>query len=662
MESRNQAKHNSWRVGLFPGLSIICLAILLRVFGGLQIYEWLMLDRFLQSRTTEPRDERITIIGIDEPDIERKGYPIPDADIANLLTTIQQYQPAAVGLDLAKNLAEPELIAALTADPDQYAVAKIFPPQVPPPPEIPETQVGFVDVSTDDDSRLRRIILGGYCDECETYQKSLTLKLAESYFKQRGITLENSDRDPQAMAFDNVELPLFYPYTGGYINTVDNGQQMLLNYRINQDREPFRMISLADVEQQNFDPSWLQGRIILIGMTAPSVPDMQNTTVAGSKELSAGKIYGVEVIAHSVSQILSAVEDGRPLIRTLPEPVEYLWIIVWGVVGMGIAWLPARPWKNLLAIGITNLGLSGFCWLLLAYTGWWLPVVPATMVCLLNGFALTPFYYRDRSLKALLVERQKTIDLTYDSIHNGPLQTLKLLIRNTRDGQTTQAHSLHQLETLDQEMREVYESLYQQTSNPVSSDRAITGTTLDMQQSLHKLLEQVYRNTTERMANQKFPHFASLRVLIPDFQPVADRDLTSEQKLGICRILEEALCNVGNHAQGATRLKVKCYQQADCSILQIEDNGAGCNSTKEGRGTKQAQKLAQKLGGKFERTARGTKPGTLCQLTWQNKQNPWTSLLAKLPRLRQNLADRGSQTSQPNHQPNLSAKTANKKN
>ena len=242
---------------------------------------------------------------------------------------------------------------------------------------------------------------------------------------------------------------------------------------------------------------------------------------------------------------------------------------------------------------------------------------------------------RDR--RSLLLERQKTIDLTYDSIHNGPLQTLKLLIRNTKDGKVTEAHSLNQLETLDHEMREVYESLYQQTSNPVSSDRDVAGTRLDMRQPLHKLLEQVYRNTTERMEKKNFPCFASLKVLIPDFQPLEDRYLNVEQKLGICQILEEALCNVGNHAEGATRLKVGCKQQdTNHSVLTIEDNGIGFNSvpgSREGRGTKQAQKLAQKLKGEFERKSRSPKKGTICQLTWQNKQSPLAILISKFPSL-----------------------------
>ena len=445
MSKRNQARQSSWRAGLFPGLGIIGLTILLRMIGGLQFHEWLVFDRFLKSRSPELIDERITIIGLNEADIARKGFPIPDSEVAKLLATIQQHQPSAVGLDLAKNLAKPELIAALKAHPNQFAVEKVLPSIIDPPPGLPEDQIGFVDISTDEDSCLRRVMLGTCINECENvekdYKKSLVLRLAEKYFADRGIELENGKRDRYAMAFNEVELPRFFPNTGGYVDTNDPGQQTLINFRIGENRKPFRILSLEDIENNNFDPSWLKDRLVLIGMTAISANDIQNTAVTGSNSLSEGKIYGVEVIAHSISQILSAVEDDRPLIKTFSEPVEYLWIIFWGVAGIGIAWLPSRPWKNLLAVGATNVGLMGFCWLLLIHTGWWLPIVPTTLVCLLNGIALTPFYYRDRSLRSLLLERQKTIDLTYDSIHNGPLQTLKLLIRNTKDGKVTEAHS-----------------------------------------------------------------------------------------------------------------------------------------------------------------------------------------------------------------------------
>ena len=355
-------------------------------------------------------------------------------------------------------------------------------------------------------------------------------------------------------------------------------------------------------------------------MTAPSTQDIQSSSVALSKKLPSGKVYGIEVIAHGVSQIISAIKDKRPLIKTWSEPGEYLWIIFWGGMGIILAGLPLSPWKNLVTLGLACLGLFLFCYIMLVYFGWWLPVVPATAVLVLNGSVLTSFYYQERNLRSLLQERQSTIDLTYDSIHNGPLQTLKMLIRSNRDRNISMEQSLIELEKLDFEMREVYESLYLKTSNPQSvlSKESTHILNLDWKQPLHELLEKVYRQTIDR----DFPCFKTLKVVVPDIQPIDDRYLNQDHKRGICQVFEEALCNVGQYAEGVTRLQVICHQQSDSCILRIEDNGIGVNSTKEGRGTQQAKKLARKLKGEFHRKKRSPK-GTVCELTWQSKKKSW---------------------------------------
>ena len=636
MSSYNKFNIHTWRVGVLPGLVILGLTIAIRLTGGLQFQEWLAFDTFLKTRRTETKEERITIIGIDETDIAREGYPIPDKELAALLESLQQYKPRAIALDLAKNKAEPELIEVLKKYQNQFAVEKVLPEIISPPPGLPSEQVGFIDVYPDRDSRLRRILLGTHCEGCSEFKYSLVLRLAKEYLAAENIALENGIRDRYAMRFGSIELPRFHSHTGGYTAAESNGVQMLLNFRSGSDR--FRILSLNDIQTGNFAPNWLEDRIILIGMTAPSTQDIQNSAVAVSSKLPSGKIYGIEVIAHGISQILSAVQDDRHLIKTWSEPGEYLWIIFWGGTGIILAGLPLSPWKNIVAVGIAASALLSFCYIMLVYFGWWLPVVPASLVLVLNGLVLTSFYYQERSLLYRLQERQSTIDLTYDSIHNGPLQTLKMLIRKHRDLSEAEAssgqaepgcgadrnivleESLTELIKLDREMRDVYESLYLETSNPQFelSKESTNIINLDWQQPLHELLNQVYRQTMAR----KFPYFGNLKVVVPDIQPIDDRYLNKEHKRGICQVLEEALCNVGQSAKGVTRLEICCYQKSNSCVLRIKDNGAGLNSTKKGRGTKLSERVARKLKGKFQREKRSPK-GTVCELTWHSKPKSW---------------------------------------
>ena len=602
-----------WRVGALPGLAILGLIIAIRLAGGLQFQEWLALDSFLRLRPSEPVDEQITIVGINEADISQAGYPIPDNILAELLRTLQQYQPRAIGLDLARDQADPELVAALKKHPAQIAVEKVLPDRFAPPPGLPAQQVGFVDAIADADGRLRRSLLGmPNPQNPQDYKFSLTLRLAEAYLAQAEISLESGRRDRHVMRFGAVELPRFFPHSGAYVGADAGGVQLLLNFRSGA---RFRTLSLSDIQTGNFEPSWIRDRIILIGMTAPSVKDVFTTSAIASAN-APGQIYGVEIQAHAVSQILAAVLDGRSLLKTWADGWEYLWIIGWGVFGISLAWLPVSPAKNLLGIALASVCLVGVSYALLAWWGWWVPVVPAMLVLVLDGVVLTSFYAHDHALRLRLNDRQQTIDRTYDTIHNGPLQTLKLTIRRVRDCSYSEEQVLSELERLNLELREVYESLKQEVQTQQDNLHLGSGTNLDLNAPLHELLYQVYHQTLER----DFPCFHSLKIKIPIFEPIDERRLSVEQKRGLCQFLEEALCNVGKYATGVTRLKVICTSQPGWCILRVEDNGVGIDSSVIGRGTQQAKNLARKLGGKFSRKRRSPK-GTVCELTWSVKKS-----------------------------------------
>jgi two-component sensor histidine kinase len=87
-------------------------------------------------------------------------------------------------------------------------------------------------------------------------------------------------------------------------------------------------------------------------------------------------------------------------------------------------------------------------------------------------------------------------------------------------------------------------------------------------------------------------------------------------KRDLCLWLEEALCNVGKHAQGATRLVVTGHHHENQYVLHFQDNGIGLNPALEQQGTKFCIQLAQRLGGTFQRISL-PKGGVLCELSWR---------------------------------------------
>ena len=249
--------------------------------------------------------------------------------------------------------------------------------------------------------------------------------------------------------------------------------------------------------------------------------------------------------------------------------------------------------------------------------GLWLPIVPAFLVLSINGASLAAsnFYRYQQNLKLQLKERQYIIEYTFDTIHNGPLQTLKQLLRETQNQNFPREIVSQKLLQLDRELKAVYQSIQQETVTEEGSIY-INNVKINLADPLDEVLYQVYSNTITR----DFPCFQTLKYRIVKFEPLDTQGLTVEQKRGLCRFLEEALCNVGKYAQGLTRLKVTCSQEQQKNLIRIEDNGKMSTSSAEhnpidGRGTEQSLKLARELGGEFKRYNRSPQ-GTICEIFW----------------------------------------------
>lgn len=616
---RIQEQVRIWRTGTIPGIIVIVLVIIARSLGYLQSLELAIFDKFLRLRPPESIDERITIIGIDEEDIRTvKTYPIPDREIAQLINKLQQYKPKVIGLDIIRDLpVEPghsSLVTTFKNTKNLMGIEKVLPAEFAPPPTLPAQQVGFVDAMLDYDGNLRRSLLA--TPTPKGYKFSLSLKLAEAYLANKSIKLQNGIQDREAMRFGATELPRFLSNTGGYIKADNGGIQILLNFRSGEKR--FRRISLNQLKKGEYNPQWLHDRIIIIGLTAPSIKDNINTTAIRSTDPAPGVVYGVEIQAHAVSQIIGAVLDKRPLLYSWSEEWEYLWILLWGIVGISLGRITQAPGKNILVVsvaGITLLGIAYFCILL----GWWIPVLPAVILLVVNGIVLTAFYQYDRALRARISDRQMLIDRTFTTIHNGPLQKLAAILRDLQEENSPQQQQLiEDLKYVNSELRAIYEFMQKETVIQADNLYLEQRLEINLQAPINELFYKVYNHTLER----NLPYFQTLRIKVYSFVPIDNKQLSIGNKQGLCRFLEEALCNVGKHAIGVTRLGVTCTKNENWYTLSIVDNGQSINSSSEGRGTQQFKNLARQLGGKFTRKSLGNR-GTICEITWPMKKKYW---------------------------------------
>ncbi|MFB2895424.1 hypothetical protein ACE1CI_21175 [Aerosakkonemataceae cyanobacterium BLCC-F50] len=222
--------------------------------------------------------------------------------------------------------------------------------------------------------------------------------------------------------------------------------------------------------------------------------------------------------------------------------------------------------------------------------------------------------------------RQRAIEQAFTQIHNGPLQTLALLLRDVQLEQTSSQQLLQRLNDLNAEIRAVGRSLIDEAHPEPHSAVTLTsletatseqtlrlgeGTCIDLNRPLHNLLYEVYAITLKR----NLPHFQTIQVKVRNFAPIEQSTLTLEMKRDLCLWLEEALCNVGKHAQGTTRIVVTGELHQGQYVLKVQDNGTGFKPETEQQGTKHSNLLAVRLGGQFRRESLPN-GGVICELSW----------------------------------------------
>ncbi len=383
---------------------------MLRGFGVFQLFELTAYDQLFQRRSLEPQDNRIVLVSIDDADLQRLGIGgvLSDQRLAEVLTLIKIRQPRAIGLDIyrdlpvppgSKQLKEifqntPQLIGIETLSDSDFAA-------VMPPPELKaKQQVGFNNVVIDLDGLVRRNTLF-IKPTGQPVHQSFALKLVLKYLEPDNVRLKvNRSKHTQ---LKGVEFPPLNPNDGAYINAdALRGYQILANPRsslpIKHQVSPFKQVSLSELLASNRSPqsqeqmtNLLSDRIVLLGSTAQSSNDFFLTSHSSRKGGNAERMSGVELQGQFVSQILSAVLDGRSLIRFWDDPMEWSWILGWSWIGAFLSWKIRAPQKAAAGILLAGTGLFGFCNLAFQW-GWWLPLVPPLVALIGSAAGVTAYF------------------------------------------------------------------------------------------------------------------------------------------------------------------------------------------------------------------------------------------------------------------------------
>jgi adenylate cyclase len=200
---------------------------------------------------------------------------------------------------------------------------------------------------------------------------------------------------------DKIVFSKLRSNSGGYQNIDAQGYQILLDYR--SPKKIAETVTLTEVLEGKVDPKLVKGKIVLIGVTAPTVRDIFSTPYSATKNGNIPK-PGVLIHATATSQILSAVLDGKGLFWYWDEWQEILWIAVWSAVGGCLAWRVEKS-LNLIALAISAGGsLFGFTFFLFMQQGWIPLIAPALALLITAGVAVIYKYEQSRQQQGIVMK------------------------------------------------------------------------------------------------------------------------------------------------------------------------------------------------------------------------------------------------------------------
>lgn len=412
---------------LIASLAASALVIGARQLSLLEDLELNTFDRLVRLQPDRGIDPRLLIVAIDEEDIRNLGkWPTNDQKLNQLLEKLEQNQPAAIGLDIYRDLpAEPgnaELATTLQLTDNIIAVCKSGSSDkdrgVAPPPVVPEDRLGFSDIVVDADGVVRRNLLtltpapNAVCPA----SYSFSFQLALQYLAKQKIKLQKTDRE-----YWQLGSTVFTPIdkdTAEYQDVDARGYQILLDYR--SSGKVAEQVSLTDVLQGNVDPSLIKNRIVLIGVTASSGNDFLYTPYSKGQRQDS-RMPGVAVHAQAVSQIVSAaLGKERSLFWIMPGWAEVPWIFVWSLVGGILVWRSRNPLVTLASIAAASVGLFGICLVLFVQNGR-VPLVPPALALLLTGASVAS-YKSTKSTRSPLAESPEPDPVISKNITTEPTQ------------------------------------------------------------------------------------------------------------------------------------------------------------------------------------------------------------------------------------------------
>ena len=366
-----------------PYLAALGILVLLRSTGLAQTLDLVIYDLITSQRSEgSGQDQPITLVGIEESDIQRFGWPIDDGIFCEAFDALNAGGVTAIGFDIYRDQGVGEQQQCLRDRfRDEPTLVSIFnvAAGIAPVPGTPIERQSYNDLSLDADGVVRRDLVH------VTGQDEATVA-----FPLRVLEVATSDRSLRDSLDSGANPgPWLSGNGGGYHNEIDAGLglQRLLRFR---DPRSYATYTLAEVVDGEVPETMLRDRVVLIGSTAASLRDLFEVPhTRFDRGESLFTISGVEVHANRLASLMDERNGsfqrgwlmpgwgnlllvigfaGTGLLLGERIPKQGISIVVVGLVAGGAAaGLGALLWNHIwigMAMPLTGLlSFSGAAWL-----------------------------------------------------------------------------------------------------------------------------------------------------------------------------------------------------------------------------------------------------------------------------------------------------------
>ena len=367
------------RVG--PYAAAFAVLALLRSTGLAQTIDLVVYDLITNQRPAESGAETpITLIGIEESDIQRFGWPIDDGLLCQGFDQLNAGDVAVIGFDLYRDKGVgPQQQCLRDRFRDEPTLVSIFnvAAGIGPVPGTPDERQSYNDLSLDADGVLRRDLVHVTGQDAATV--SFAMRVMEVATGDRSLrdAMDAGTHDDAWLSADG----------GGYISEMDAGLGMQRMLRF---REPwsYPLYSLADLLDGNVPPEAIQNKIVMIGSTAPSLRDLFNvphTRFRKSEEVF--QISGVEIHANRVATLLDHHNGTIQTGWIMPGWGNQTLLLVCMAAGILLGEAVPKLRRSVLLVVGLSAGLSGgLAWLLWQHI-WVGMAMPLTGLLSMGGAA-----------------------------------------------------------------------------------------------------------------------------------------------------------------------------------------------------------------------------------------------------------------------------------